>query len=94
MAGYKDGAPNEHPSLQQGNTEQSKEFKTDKDGVVYPSEIARTTHAYLKEEGSMGFERNQAVKRESFEPTETELGTMGQHKLQRVKSTMAGSHAI
>lgn len=70
----------------------SKPFVTDKDGVVYPDEISRPASEFLAGEGSMGFERNQQVKRDTWKAPEAQGGTMGQKKLQKIKT--AGSHAI
>lgn len=70
----------------------SKQFTTDRNGVIYPKENTRVTNEFLSGQGSMGFDRNQGVEREGFNPPEVQGGTMGQHNLQKHKTT--GSHAI
>lgn len=72
--------------------EASSGFITDKPGVIYPREIARTAAEFIDGEGAMGFERNQGVKRDGFKATEAQGGTMGQTHNSKLKS--GGSHNI
>lgn len=84
----------ENPGQVTSPSDASKGYMTNKDGIVYPKENKRAATEYISGEGSMGFERNQAVVREAFKAPEAEGGTMGQHKLQRIKAETGGSHSI
>lgn len=93
MANYK-GGTSEAPEQYTHPSEASKGYMTNKDGVAYPEELSRKAKDYLDGEGSMGFERNQGVKRDGWKSeVDVNLG-MGQSKLQKLSAANGGSHSI
>lgn len=85
-----DNTPNQVTSP----SDASKGYMTNKDGMVYPKENKRKVTEYISGEGSMGFDRNQGVVRDTWGDPEIQLGTMGQSKIARLKAEMGGSHSI
>lgn len=88
------GGKSDAPEQYTDPSSASKGYRTDQDGKIYPVENKRKAREYMGGEGSMGFDRNQGATREGYVPPEAEGGTLGQNKLQRIKSTSAGSSAI
>lgn len=72
----------------------SKGYTTDTDGKIYPEERKTSIQDYLGGQGSLGFDRNQGVTRDSGEISNPEILNMGQHKLQALKEGECGSRAI
>lgn len=70
----------------------SKGYKTIETGKIYPEERKTTVQDYVGGEGSMGFNRNQGVTRDSNEFANPIILDMGQSKLQKLKEN--GSAAI
>lgn len=94
MPNYTNGKSQDVPNQVTNPSDASKGYRTDVDGKVYPEQIDREAAAYLEGEGSMGYDRDQGVKRDNWGNEVDDMGMLGQHKLQRLKSTQAGSHAI
>lgn len=94
MPNYNKGGITEAPGQVTEPGSASKGYVTDTDGKIYPKERKTSVQDYLSGEGSLGFERNQGVTRDSDEIANQEILNMGQHKLQKLKEGMSGSHAI
>lgn len=94
MPNYNKGGITEAPGQVTEPGSASKGYTTDIDGKIYPDERKTSVQDYMSMEGSMGFERNQGVTRDSDEISNPEILNMGQHKLQKLREGECGSHAI
>lgn len=92
MANY--GGKSEAPGQVTEPGSASKNYDTSEDGRIYPEERKTTIQKYMSEEGSMGFDRNQGVTRDSGEIADPVILDMGQKKFQSLKEGSLGSHAI
>lgn len=94
MPNYDKGGITEAPGQVNDPGSASKGYLTEEDGRIYPKERKTSAQDYLSGEGSMGFERNQGVVRDSLELSSPMILNMGQNKLQKLKEGQCGSRSI
>lgn len=94
MPSYNKGGITEAPAQFTDPAKASKGYLTQNDGKIYPNERTTSVQDYMSGEGSMGFERNQGVSRDSNELSNPMILNMGQSKLQKLKEGECGSRSI